>query len=104
MQEITAELLAELEGKHGEVEVFESNFGAAAFRPAKKGEWDRFISEMNQDGLKPHALKNLVFSCCVYPERPEFEQMVAAHPGLVQGFGNQLVELCGMHTVRVRKK
>lgn len=104
MQEITSEQLAELEGKYSEIEVFESDFGVAAFRPANKKEWDRFIVEMNQEALKPHALKHLVFTCCVAPDRTEFEHMLDRHPGLVQGFGNQLVELCGMHTVRVRKK
>jgi hypothetical protein len=102
--EITPEAIAELEAKHGEVEVYESDFGSAAFRAANSKEWQRFLDEMNNDALKSRALKNLVFACCVAPERAEFDRFIERRPGLVQGFGNQLVEFCGMHTVRVRKK
>jgi hypothetical protein len=102
--EFTPESITDLEGKHGTIEVYESDFGAAAFRPARPPEWQRFLDEMNVEGLKSRALRNLVFACCVAPDRAEFEQLIQARPGLVQAFGNQLIELCGMHTVRVRKK
>ncbi len=102
--ELTLDSITELEAKYGDIEVYESDFGSAAFRAASSKEWQRFLDEMNNDSLKSRALKHLVFACCVAPERAEFEKLIEARPGLVQGFGNQLVEFCGMHTVRVRKR
>lgn len=99
-----AELAGLQEKNKGEVVVFESEFGEAAFRPAEEKEWQRFIDELSDPDLKGRALRMLVIACCVWPERPRFEALVARRPGLIQSFGNELTELSGLKKAVVRKK
>ena len=106
--EFSPEVIAQLESEHGPIDVgfqiYESDFGSAAFRPPKPQEWQRYLDEMNQEALKSRALKHLVFSCAIAPDKAEFQALIDSRPGLVQGFGNQLVDFAGMFGVRVRKK
>jgi len=102
--EITAEQRFELVQKHGEVLVLGSDFGDVAFRIATRAEWQRMIDEQARDLTQGVALRNLVYSCRVWPEGPDFDRLIERAPGMVQSLGNELVEFCGLGRRLVRKK
>jgi hypothetical protein len=102
---IAPEQIEELEEKHGgDLLVLSTPFGDAAFRAAALPEWQRFTDEASDPASRGVAMRNLVNACCVAPERALFERMIARRPGLVQSFGNELIEFCGVIRVEVRKK
>jgi hypothetical protein len=101
---IPPEQIEELEQKHGDVLVLASPFGEAAFRVATMPEWQRFSDEATDAATRGIAMRNLVNACRVAPDHSVFQAMVTRRPGLVQTFGNELVEFCGITRVEVRKK
>jgi len=95
---------ADLEAKHPRLLVLETDFGDAAFRLPKEGEWDRFLEEHNVPETRATALKHVVHACRVWPEKPVFDRMIAQAPGLVTSMGNELIEHVGVLKTAVRKK
>ena len=57
--------------------------------------WKRFQAQAQDDRRRQEALENLVTGCLVYPENGGWDAMVDERPGLVQSFGNAIVELAG---------
>ena len=104
VNKVTPEQISELELQNPDVIVIDSPFGEAAFRPSTPEEWQRFLDEQANPDLKSRALNALVFTCRLAPDKPTFEAMIKRRPGLVQAFGNQLVDHCGLATAVVRKK
>lgn len=96
--------IAALKAEHGEILHLETDYGEAIFRVAKPTEWQRFLDEVTDAEVRARALKTLVLQCVVHPERVEFERLIAARPGLVQTFGNELTSFCGLGRAAVRKK
>ena len=106
VNKVTPEQISELELQNPDVIVIDSPFGEAAFRPSTSEEWDRFLQEQSNldPAIKSRSLNALVFSCRLAPDKPTFEAMIRRRPGLIQAFGNQLMDHCGLATAVVRKK
>jgi hypothetical protein len=87
-------------GGMGDVMVVETDVpGAelAAFRVPNSMEWLRYRTATNSGPAeKAAAAKPLVCCCRVYPDAAEFDAILAAHPGLVETYINELVEHAGV--------
>lgn len=79
---------------------------ALEFRVPNLAEWKRYRAESSDTNpaVKAGAATPLVFSCCIFPSRPEFERIVEAHPGIVETCIGELVEHAGAaRAKKVRK-
>lgn len=59
---------------------------------------------MQNDGKKMDAALFLVQSSVLYPERTELTKMLDAHPGLVEVWAGELIEMAGVSGGARRKK
>ncbi len=96
--------LARLRSEHGDVLHLETDWGDAVFKVATPELWQRFNDEIADEQMRGRALRALVYGCRVYPDLPEFERLMRSRPGLIQGFGNEIVTFCGLGRAAVRKK
>jgi hypothetical protein len=102
---ITDVQLAELKAKHGEILHVVTKYGDdVVFRVATFDEWTRFMVQLAEPGAKASAIQALVYSCAVFPERPVFDALVRARPGLLGKFGDEVAEHSGFELDAVRKK
>jgi len=101
-KELKQKLMAAKEAAGGgEMLVVETDIvGAEAigFRVPNLAEWRRYRAETSDQSpaVKSAAATPLVFSCCVFPTRPELERIVEAHPGIIETCINELVEHAGV--------
>jgi hypothetical protein len=95
----------QLKAKWGEVHLIGNEYGLAAFRLPNVREYQKFRDELAA-GPQYRALagRNLVTSCRVWPDKPAYEAMVAAHPGIVETFSGELIELAGAKAASVVRK
>jgi len=69
-------------------------------------EWRMFRNMQSDDdgGQKVAAGRMLVDSCVVHPPKGELAAMLEAHPGLVETWAGEIVEIAGVTRKATRKK
>lgn len=77
-----------------------------AFRVPTAAEWKRYRAESldPNPAVKANAATPLVVSCCIYPQRKDFERAIEAHPGLIETFSGELVEHAGANRAKKVRK
>lgn len=100
------QLIADLKAKYPDTELhlLGNEFACVVVRVPSAAEFIRFTDDLSDATLKGIALRRLLRACVVHPNEKDYDAMVAARPGLVQTFGNELVEIAGVKAVTERKK
>ncbi len=112
-QEEREKILATLKEKHKRVVMLvapapdvsgETDLGGEtiAVVPPSRAQWRRFRVVGQDEVKRVDALEMLLRDCLVYPEAAAFEALLEARPGLVETFGEQVLELAGAG-VRIEK-
>lgn len=81
---LTAEQIAELEAKHGEIAILNGPNGVyqVAFRKPKRAEWKLFRSNARNEAKRADAEEGLSMACIVYPERSEYVALLEKYPAI----------------------
>lgn len=69
--------------------------GGIVVRLPTRAEWARFQSQLGDDKRISKAMEQFVRDCLVYPDKPAFEAMLDARPGLASTWGKTLGEKAG---------
>lgn len=73
---------AKLVAEHGEVLAVKTRAGVAAFRVFKGPEYARYSDMILDEKKRGSASKQLVLSCCVYPDKPTFLSWLDKYPAI----------------------
>jgi hypothetical protein len=78
----------------------------AAFKLPEAKDWAAYIAARadSNPAISTGAAKPLVWTCCVYPDKPVYEQMIAKRPGLVQTYVGELGEFAGANSAKKVRK
>jgi hypothetical protein len=82
----------------------ERNGDEFLFRIPSAGDYARFKSLVSDETMRPTAMKLLVYACAIYPTGPDFATLALTQPGLVDTFGNKLLEHAGLNVAVTVKK
>lgn len=98
LKEVTTEQekLDALAREHGQIRVFTTPHGRAAFKAPKFADYQRFTDKITDGkGSKFVTMRELSISCVVYPSREELVEIFEKMPGLVLNAAAAIQELAG---------
>ena len=90
------DVVAELKSKHGEVYLLEHLGEAVVVMRPTRPLVKRFRSQMADQNKRADALEYLVTDCIVWPDRKAVQAMLDRLPGLVETFGDAVLDLTGV--------
>lgn len=95
----TEEQQADLKATHGRLYAIESPDGdEVLFRRATKIEHKKFMKDVSDESVRPHALSNLAASAIVFPgpKTPEFGELFERLSAFVTTVGDEILEASGL--------
>ncbi len=115
---ITAETIAQLKEarpgidlyllKHPEIDATE-DVGAESgvvVRPPTDAEWRRFREKALSDEAREqlNGIRELVTTCVVYPSGTQLQELISAHPALVEVWAGEISQITGSTKAMIRRK
>ncbi len=102
IHEVSDELMAELEHKHGQRKVLrlvtstpDGAIEIAVLKPGRK-EYERFRKQLGDEAKRDNALENLLKAHVLAPERAKFDELLDEFPALPEEFGRPLLSAMGL--------
>jgi hypothetical protein len=98
------EQLADLKTKHGDLWTLRSSVVDVVVRMPTVDEFNTFATMVMDERQKPHAPRNLLNRCMVWPLLSEYYEALRAKPGVAVKIQSELANLTGLdEEIRVEK-
>lgn len=88
-------LIDRLKAEYGEVHELAFEGRTIFVKKPPRAEWKRFRKLASDPARRDEAMEQLLFGCCVHPDKAGLDKMLEDLPALDVQFGAELVRLAG---------